>query len=75
MRTAAEMANDAEREIAVLTAERDDLKLRLDEAQAVIDETRRVVERWRAIVDAGPGPVVTTVLTEVVRSFDRVDGL
>ena len=39
--SAADHANDQDRELAVVTAERDDLQLRLDEAEAVIDAVRR----------------------------------
>ena len=40
--SAADLANDQDRELTVVTAERDDLQLRLDEAEAVIDAVRKV---------------------------------
>lgn len=85
MTSAAEMANDAEREVAVLTAERDELKLQLEEAQAVIDETRkardgidadRLAARARYSESASSADnLVADVLGLVVARLNWIDGL
>lgn len=85
MTTAAQMANDAEREIDLLIAERDDLKLQLDEANAVIDATRkardgidadRLAARARYSESASSADnLVADVLGLVVARLNGIDGL
>ena len=50
--SAADLANDQDRELTVVTAERDDLQLRLDEAEAVIDAVRKVRDDCRELHEA-----------------------
>lgn len=45
MTRAGELANDLAHQLEIVEAERDELKLLLDEAQAVIDAVRKVRER------------------------------
>ena len=83
--TAADLANDQDRELTVVTAERDDLQLRLDEAEAVIDAVRKVRDEIKGdgeeaehdyidtgnLYDAG----LVDGFTKAVDLLDKVDGL
>ena len=83
--SAADLANDQDRELTVVTAERDDLKLRLDEAEAVIDAVRKVRDEVKGdgeeaeqdfidtgnLYDAG----LVDGFTKAVDLLNKVDGL
>jgi|JI10StandDraft_1071094.scaffolds.fasta_scaffold755394_3 hypothetical protein len=83
--SAADLANDQDRELTVVTAERDDLQLRLDEAEAVIDAVRKVRDEIKGdgeeaehdyidtgnLYDAG----LVDGFTKAVDLLDKVDGL
>lgn len=84
--TAAEnLANELHAELDVVTCERDNLKLQLDEAQAVIDAVRRVrrtitakrrmyYDRYNETDDARDAAVAATY-GDVRALLDEVDGL
>ena len=82
--SAADLANDQDRELAVVTAERDDLQLRLDEAEAVIDAVRGVrvlfaQEIARLERSLWPNDPAVVARLDAVRNaigmLDGVDGL
>ena len=82
--SAADLANDQDRELTVVTAERDDLKLRLDEAEAVIDAVRGVrvlfgQEIARLERSLWPNDPAVVARLDAVRNaigmLDGVDGL
>lgn len=82
--SAADLANDQDRELTVVTAERDDLKLRLDEAEAVIDAVRGVrvlfaQEIARLERSLWPNDPAVVARLDAVRNaigmLDKVDGL
>ena len=83
--SAADLANDQDRELTVVTAERDDLKLRLDEAEAVIDAVRRArktittkrrlhYDRWNETDNEEHG-AKSAAYQDVLDLLDAVDGL
>lgn len=83
--SAADLANDQDRELTVVTAERDDLQLRLDEAEAVIDAVRKVRDavgrrkavhyrRWNEHDIDDDGSKVSAY-QDVLALLDEVDGL
>ena len=49
---AQELANDLAHQLELVESERDDLKLRLDEAEAVIDAVRKVRDECRELHEA-----------------------
>lgn len=82
--SAADLANDQDRELTVVTAERDDLKLRLDEAEAVIDAVRGIrglfgQEIARLERSLWPNDPAVVARLDAVRNaigmLDGVDGL
>ena len=73
--SAADLANDQDRELTVVTAERDDLQLRLDEAEAVIAAVRKVRAWVEVAVDGLLPGVVRRALMHVLSSLDEIDGL
>ena len=82
--SAADLANDQDRELTVVTAERDDLQLRLDEAEAVIDAVRGVrvlfaQEFARVARSLGPNAPAVVPRLDAVRTaigmLNKVDGL
>ena len=82
--SAADLANDQDRELTAVTAERDDLKLRLDEAEAVIDAVRGVrvlfgQEIARLERSLWPNDPAVVARLDAVRNaigmLDGVDGL
>ena len=80
--SAADLANDQDRELTVVTAERDDLKLRLDEAEAVIDAVRKVrdsIAEVARIMDmlAKPGEQNGThyAAKAITNRLNQIDGL
>lgn len=83
--SAADLANDQDRELAVVTAERDDLQLRLDEAEAVIDAVRKVRDglcHSHTVIwsDWGTPPDryrvgMHDMAKGTVQRMDRIDGL
>ena len=82
--SAADLANDQDRELTVVTAERDDLQLRLDEAEAVIDAVRGVrvlfaQEIARLERSLWPNDPAVVARLDAVRNaigmLDGVDGL
>lgn len=82
--SAADLANDQDRELTVVTAERDDLKLRLDEAEAVIDAVRgvrvlfgqEIARLQRSLWPDRPSVAHRLVaLRDAVALLDEVDGL
>lgn len=86
MRGAQELANDLHHALEVVEAERDDLKLRLDEAEAVIDAVRKVrktIAAWAeesAIVADSPrgekeDQGMADAYSDAVCALDEVEGL
>lgn len=82
--SAADLANDQDRELTVVTAERDDLQIRLDEAEAVIDAVRGVrvlfaQEIARLERSLWPNDPAVVARLDAVRNaigmLDGVDGL
>ena len=83
---AADLANDQDRELTVVTAERDDLQLRLDEAEAVIDAVRKVrvriaawAEESAVVADSARGDKedqgMADAYSDAICALDEVDGL
>jgi len=82
---AQELANDLAHQLELVESERDDLKLRLDEAEAVIDAVRKVRDEIKGdgeeaehdyidtgnLYDAG----LVDGFTKAVDLLDKVDGL
>lgn len=83
---AADLANEATAELAVVENERDDLKLRLDEAESTVEAARRQVaeleQRAKACDSAAEWSSNGNLLEaranafrDAARMFDQVEGL